>query len=323
MAEVTKPVALNESLNTTDSTPKNIADVLKDKLGDIASAISGGGGGSGGHTIQNASGTNMPQEPTMQFTDAHLTDDSQNDKTKVEVIKSVASADYPSETEDGLYVKTDTGDAVIKKGGTDYPIVAQTASNINYNNTQSGLSATKVQGAIDELASEKVDQSLIATVQPNLTAVKSYAKGEQFVYQGLLYKTTAAISSGGTITIGGNCVLADSVTEQIRALDRGSVSVTADGVKTYATLLNSLFSETDMAKVKDYTKLRIGTLIFNLFGITNNECYFSNSYLNSQLPFIEELRVSSSSYYNRFRNNQFSDLSSTVPSNGTKITLYY
>jgi len=46
MAIVTKPVALDESLNTTDSTPKNIADVLKDKLGDIASAISGGGGGS-------------------------------------------------------------------------------------------------------------------------------------------------------------------------------------------------------------------------------------------------------------------------------------
>jgi hypothetical protein len=45
MATVTKPVALNESLNTTDSTPKNIADVLKDKLGDIASAISGGSGG--------------------------------------------------------------------------------------------------------------------------------------------------------------------------------------------------------------------------------------------------------------------------------------
>lgn len=45
MAIVTKPLALNESLNTTDSTPKNIADVLKDKLGDIASAISGGSGG--------------------------------------------------------------------------------------------------------------------------------------------------------------------------------------------------------------------------------------------------------------------------------------
>ena len=61
----------------------------------------------------------------------------------------------------------------------------------------------------------KTDQSLIATVQPNLTAVKAYAVGEQFVYQGLLYKATAAISSGGTITINGNCTLADSVTEQI------------------------------------------------------------------------------------------------------------
>jgi hypothetical protein len=66
-----------------------------------------------------------------------------------------------------------------------------------------------VQDAVDK------SQAMIATVQPNLTAVKAYAKGEQFVYQGLLYKATTAISSGGTITIGGNCELADSVMEQM------------------------------------------------------------------------------------------------------------
>lgn len=120
MATVTKPVALDESLNTTDSTPKNIADVLKDKLGDIASAISGGGGGSGGHTIQNASGANMPQESTMQFKDSHVTDNSQADKTEVEVIKSVASADYSSETEDGLYLIPDGEGSVIEPASEDY-----------------------------------------------------------------------------------------------------------------------------------------------------------------------------------------------------------
>ena len=96
-----------------------------------------------------------------------------------------------------------------------------TAGTVNYDNTSSGLDATNVQDAIDEVnakADTKTDQSLIATVQPNLTAVKAYAKGEQFVYNGLLYKTTAAISSGGTITIGGNCELSPSVTNQISNL---------------------------------------------------------------------------------------------------------
>ena len=32
MSEVTKPIALDESLNTTESTPRNIADVLADEL---------------------------------------------------------------------------------------------------------------------------------------------------------------------------------------------------------------------------------------------------------------------------------------------------
>jgi hypothetical protein len=58
-------------------------------------------------------------------------------------------------------------------------------------------------------------QQMIAPIQTTLTASKTYAVGEQFVYNGLLYKATATIAQGGAITIGGNCALADSVTEQL------------------------------------------------------------------------------------------------------------
>ena len=40
MAVVTKPPALNESINTTELSPRNIADVLAQELSGIASAIS-------------------------------------------------------------------------------------------------------------------------------------------------------------------------------------------------------------------------------------------------------------------------------------------
>lgn len=43
MATVTKPIALDESLNTTEVTPRNIADVLADELSNIASKIQGSG----------------------------------------------------------------------------------------------------------------------------------------------------------------------------------------------------------------------------------------------------------------------------------------
>lgn len=61
-------------------------------------------------------------------------------------------------------------------------------------------------------------QQMIAPIQTTLTALKAYAVGEQFVYNGLLYEVTAAIASGGTITIDGNCKLADNVTNQILLL---------------------------------------------------------------------------------------------------------
>ena len=64
-------------------------------------------------------------------------------------------------------------------------------------------------------ASANNAQQMIAPIQNNLTASKAYAVGEQFVYNGLLYKVTAAITQGGTITIDGNCELADSVTKQL------------------------------------------------------------------------------------------------------------
>lgn len=46
MALVTKPPALDKSINTTELSPRNVADVLAQELANIASAI-GGGGGSG------------------------------------------------------------------------------------------------------------------------------------------------------------------------------------------------------------------------------------------------------------------------------------
>ena len=40
MATVTKPIALDESFNTTEQTPRNLADVLAEGIGDLISAVS-------------------------------------------------------------------------------------------------------------------------------------------------------------------------------------------------------------------------------------------------------------------------------------------
>ncbi len=67
-------------------------------------------------------------------------------------------------------------------------------------------------------------QQLVAPIQSNLTASKAYAKGEQFIYNGLLYKAKSSITSGATITIGTNAELADCVTKQIKEYKETSIT---------------------------------------------------------------------------------------------------
>ena len=80
-------------------------------------------------------------------------------------------------------------------------------SNVTVSNT--------IQAQIEDLNSLKTNQTVIATRQANLTASRAYAIGDQFIYNNTLYKATAAISSGGAITIGGNATEADNITSQI------------------------------------------------------------------------------------------------------------
>ena len=109
MATVTKPIALDESLNTTELSSRNVADVLAQELSAVATAI----------------------------------------------------------------------------GGITHP----DAEDIVYDNSGSGLSATDVQNAIDELSSEKADSSSLATVATS---------GD---YDDLINKPTIPTVNDATLTI--------------------------------------------------------------------------------------------------------------------------
>lgn len=87
-----------------------------------------GAGGGGGHVIQNASGTDLAQEPTMQFVDLHASDDSVGEKTVVESIKNIVKADLANLTEDGIYQTTDEEDVPI--GDIEEDSVSVTADGI-------------------------------------------------------------------------------------------------------------------------------------------------------------------------------------------------
>ena len=85
--------------------------------------------------------------------------------------------------------------------------------------------AYSLKGVVDNVSSlNQALTTLEGTIAPILTSLVAptggLSKDNQFYYNGLLYKATANIAQGGTIVIGsgGNAVLADCVTEQIKGL---------------------------------------------------------------------------------------------------------
>lgn len=72
---------------------------------------------------------------------------------------------------------------------------------------------------------DKKTRESIAPVEETATASQAYAAGEEFYYNGILYKATAAIAQGGTITPDTNCTTADKVSTEIKALKALGLSV--------------------------------------------------------------------------------------------------
>ena len=92
MATQYAPIAKDSSINTTEQTPRNIADVLAEELSAIEQAIAGGSG-SGGHVIEDTNGTALTQRADLQFVGVYTEDDSTNDRTKVNIVRPMSAAE--------------------------------------------------------------------------------------------------------------------------------------------------------------------------------------------------------------------------------------
>ena len=191
------------------------------------------------------------------------------------------------------------------------------AGDIDYDNSTSGLAATNVQIAIDEVYAEthantgsisdlntevgahdtaignlqtavasKANESIIAPVEASLTASRAYAIGDQFIYSGTLYAATAAITAGGTITVDGNCTASDTVTEQIS--NAGNIYSETEHVVGKWIDGKTLYEKTvNIGALPNATTKTTAHGISNLFWIESMRgvCFGSNTYL--PLPFVD------------------------------------
>ena len=109
----------------------------------------------------------------------------------------------------------------------------------------------------------------------------------------------------------------------------GSVSVTADGVKTYATILNELYGLADLTKISaksyiDYCNVNYHEL-FSLQIMNANSVYVFACITSSASGILAEIYTvrSSSSSYEDVYGSTVTNKSTQVPVSGRVFTLYY
>lgn len=151
-------------------------------------------------------------------------------------------------------------------------------------------------------------------------------------------QTSSSHSGSGstvTTTLAANKTL-DEVTQQMLNNDYalksaltnkedklGSVSVTANGVKTYAALLAELFALVDRSKISDKAVLRIGQYVFQLLRVQTNDIWFSFCQCGNDSIAIRTAIVGATSYLYNWNGSTYSSIGSSVPTNGDVFKLSY
>ena len=102
-----------------------------------------------------------------------------------------------------------------------------------------------------------------------------------------------------------------------------SVSVTADGVKTYSQLLDELFALTDQTKITKDSCVTIGTEYHRLTDLRGANIDYAFAALNGQSVMVVRLKLKASDSKYEIAMPNYSDASANVPTSGAVITLYY
>ena len=208
--------------------------------------LSGGGEG-GGHTIQDASGTDLTDRDVLQFKGGlNAEDDSTNQKTVV----------------------TDTYEEIPWSTWKDYT-AEQKAAHPN----------AVITGVPDVSINDKADKtdltSIIATGSTNATG-STIASGKYFYLNGTLVKAKADIANGATFTLNTNFEVA-TVGNALRALDATvwDIEYSATANMTYSQVIAWLESNVDKTKLTFNSKIDINGNIYTMSGVAST--YFQMS----------------------------------------------
>ena len=181
------------------------------------------GGGSGGHTIKNSSGTALTQRTNLQFTDLSVTDDSTNDATivsaeqKIDKTELISLSTTGTQNTTGAVIPKNTFfylNGVLVKALVDIGVNSSYIENTNYSTVTKGalnevvteipIASSSTLGGVKVgsnlsitnagvlTANEDTTKANKTTIAPEFDSTTSYSVGDLVYYQSILYKCTTA-----------------------------------------------------------------------------------------------------------------------------------
>ena len=216
--------------------------------------------GGSGHIIEKSDGTDMTQRANLQFLDATVTDDSTNDRTKIENVHMIQSESELDNLPDGLYMLDEDEGTVID------------SSDVGYDNTDSGLEATNVQDAIDELA-QGSGGGTVTDVKVNDVSVVDQYGAANIDLTGYAEKTDLGTASALDVASSG-----DASTSQVVKGD--------DTRLTNARPASDVSSWAKASTKPEYTASEVGAIATTAKGTANGvaELDENGKVLSAQLP---------------------------------------
>ena len=131
--------------------------------------------------------------------------------------------------------------------------------------------------------SDGTTQRLIANIQENTVANKDYYIDDQFILNGVLYKVTKtgspAIAQGATIDIANDCVVSDTITQQMKP--KKLAEITATTSMTFKQALDALGSSIDTTLLNNLDAATITRLVL----VVGSYCFRFTQYTSLGLVF--------------------------------------
>ena len=133
-----------------------------------------------------------------------------------------AANEAQTAAEDAADAAESVGSIVPASTGTAGQVLTKKATGADWENLQWGgiTGALTDQTDLASALDAKADKTMLAPVESTSTASQNYAVGDYLVYNGILYRVTAAISAGQTLTPGTN-ISATNAGAELTALNSG------------------------------------------------------------------------------------------------------